>query len=618
MFDINKFRNEKPNNTRYERRIEALKLDEKSTKSIENVVGGALSNIENNVKSFVIYGEPQSGKTEMMIALTAKLLDKGYQIVIILMNDSVQLLDQNLERFQRSGLDPSPKKFSEILDPSVAIGKTQWVIFSKKNSKDLRKLIDKLNGTNGRVVIDDEADYATPNSKINKREKSKINELTGELIGQDGIYIGVTATPARLDLNNTHGNYNDKWLDFLPHPTYKGQDVFFPTPLSSLQYILKLLPDQGDQPKYLRNALFGFMVNVSFLNKFFNESEKNYSILIHTSGKKVDHAEDYKQIVKILDVLRNEEHKKYPKYLENIWRIAQERYPGYEDDVIKYIVGNKDRNNIVVMNSDKEKNVSDNKSATSPSTLFTIVIGGNIVSRGVTFDNLLSMFFTRDVKHKFQQDTYIQRARMFGSRGNYLKYFELSIPETLYLNWHKCFIFHRLSLESRRTGNGSPVWLEDNKVSPVSSSSVDRTTVAMHSGEMSFEKFDYEQELINVIMSENSTNNLEKLKGLSDLLSEKCLPKYLINYIENFSPVGDNSILIHNASSIVDWKDAIQSEIRRPRGFIGSSELNQEKYPNAIHHIKIFYNSENKARLFYKYVGKIKFIKNLKTTSDNQ
>jgi len=70
------------------------------------------------------------------------------------------------------------------------------------------------------------------------------------------------------------------------------------------------------------------------------------------------------------------------------------------------------------------------------------------------------MFFTRDVKHKLQQDTYIQRARMFGSRGNYLKYFELTIPKNLYLDWQTCFIFHRLSLEARKQNKTSPVWLD--------------------------------------------------------------------------------------------------------------------------------------------------------------
>ena len=76
------------------------------------------------------------------------------------------------------------------------------------------------------VVIDDEADYATPNAKINQGTKTRINELVGQLIGTDGYYIGVTATPARLDLNNTFKNDTEKWVNFPPHSKYTGQDLF--------------------------------------------------------------------------------------------------------------------------------------------------------------------------------------------------------------------------------------------------------------------------------------------------------------------------------------------------------------------------------------------------------
>jgi hypothetical protein len=70
----------------------------------------------------------------------------------------------------------------------------------------------------------------------------------------------------------------------------------------------------------------------------------------------------------------------------------------------------------VVLNSERDRTAAGDN-ATEPSSPFTIIIGGNIVSRGVTFPNLLTMFFTRNVRHKLQQDTYIQRARMFGARG---------------------------------------------------------------------------------------------------------------------------------------------------------------------------------------------------------
>src|SRR5581483_899114 len=177
MFNLDELKKETTTNNRYERRLANLVSQSLEVGRIKTVVENAISNIRDTQKSFVIYGEPQSGKTELMIALTAKLLDIGFKLVIVLLNDSVQLLGQNLERFQRSGISPSPKKFSEVLPPEVTIGEHQWVIFCKKNSKDLQKLLEKIDGHPNRVIIDDEADYATPNSKINKKEKSKINEL---------------------------------------------------------------------------------------------------------------------------------------------------------------------------------------------------------------------------------------------------------------------------------------------------------------------------------------------------------------------------------------------------------------------------------------------------------
>jgi hypothetical protein len=122
------------------------------------------------------------------------------------------------------------------MDPSISLKVGQHVIFCKKNTHDLRKLNEKLSSVTSKVIIDDEADYATPNAKINKGEVTKINELVGQLLGDVGIYIGVTATPARLDLNNTINNNNEVWVDFPPHNEYTGQDVFFPLDHAPNQY----------------------------------------------------------------------------------------------------------------------------------------------------------------------------------------------------------------------------------------------------------------------------------------------------------------------------------------------------------------------------------------------
>ena len=289
--DIEHFRGLSAAKNRYEQQLNRLTQANKQTSCIEIAVSKATTNLAENVRSFVIYGEPQSGKTEMMICLTAKLLDDGYNVVVHLLNDSVQLLQQNLERFQRSRLPPAAKNFAEFLDPSITVESGQHIIFCKKNANDLSKLIEKTRLIRNKVIIDDEADFATPNAKINKGDFTKINSLVGALIG-DGIYIGVTATPARLDLNNTFENDNERWVNFPPHVEYTGQDVFFPIDTFPT-YRRTLLPDTGDGPRFLREALLRFLATVAYIN-LNSPSETNFSMLVHTSGIKIDHKADKK------------------------------------------------------------------------------------------------------------------------------------------------------------------------------------------------------------------------------------------------------------------------------------------------------------------------------------
>jgi superfamily II DNA or RNA helicase len=215
----------------FQRQINRVQKVTGHTQSIEYTVNKASDSIKNGVRSFVIYGEPQSGKTEMMICLTAKLLDDGYKNIVILINDNIELQNQNLERFRKSGLSPAPKSLQEIKKAEALKNTFNTVIFCKKNAKDLKVLNDRLRNINRRVVIDDEADFATPNSKINSLDQSKVNKLVDDLLDTDqsSIYIGVTATPARLDLNNLFENSKSDWVYFKPYPEYSGHDTFFPT-----------------------------------------------------------------------------------------------------------------------------------------------------------------------------------------------------------------------------------------------------------------------------------------------------------------------------------------------------------------------------------------------------
>ncbi|WFP63678.1 Z1 domain-containing protein [Mesorhizobium sp. WSM4904] len=573
-FDISRFSNRPGTMGQYERQLQRLRSAGKEVVAVESAVRDALRNLQKlQGRSFVIYGEPQSGKTEMMICLTAKLLDEGFNFIVHLLNDSVDLLGQNLGRFKASGLAPAARNFSEIIDPAVVLKGQSHVIFCKKNGADLRKLLEKIGRVKGIVVIDDEADFASPNAKVNKGEKTKINKLISDLIGPDGYYLGVTATPARLDLNNTFDNDSNLWVDFPPHSKYTGQDTFFPLD-GGVKYYQTLLPDSGSDPRHARKALFGFLVNVAYLNLYVNSHEKNYSILIHTSGKKADHKTDWANAHGALTTLIQRSSADFEKYTKQIWTLSRERFPDADSDSItSYVLDNITRHSIVVLNS--ERDWKDNSSAaTSPTSLFTIIIGGNIVSRGVTLDNLLSMYFTRDVQHKIQQDTYIQRARMFGSRGEYLNFFELTIPQGLYLDWHRCFVFHRLALAAIKEGLGSLVWLGDTRIQAVSSASIDHSTVDLDRGEMAFSLFPFSDQITQVINGSGSV--FERMEQLAAALGPTAFPDYLLRYIRGTSSGLKTAVAIHDPISIAgytDGPDIDKDQILRKRGFIANPSL---------------------------------------------
>jgi Z1 domain/Type III restriction enzyme, res subunit len=590
---------------RYQTQLNRLNAIGKQTSCVEAAVSSACETLQSGTTSFVIYGEPQSGKTEMMICLTAKLLDDGYRVVVHLLNDSVQLLQQNLDRFQRSRLSPAARNFSDVIDPEYSLLTGFHVIFCKKNASDLAKLNQKLEKVRDKVIIDDEADFATPNALINKGDVTRINALIQQLISHDGVYIGVTATPARLDLNNTFDNDNEKWVNFPPHEAYTGQDVFFPLN-QEVAFSLQALPDTDDSPKYLREAIFRFLVRVAALN-LATGADENFSMLIHTSGKKLDHRSDKKPIDDVMNALADVHSKKFESYTNQIDKLASALYGNDQAArILAYIVRHCDQTTTIIMNSERDKNV-DFKSATSPAAMFTFVIGGNIVSRGVTFDNLLSMFFTRDSKHKIQQDTYIQRARMFGSRKKHLPYFELTIPEQLYLDWHRCFVFHKLALEAIKTKKGSPVWLADHRIAAVASSSIDKANVDLDRGEMSFPIFNYSDEVKRIVRETN--NPLACLKELQGEIGADALPDYLIHYVQRVLPSGPNSIAIHPSLTVENMRDADKANISRDKGLFGQAK---RAFPDALHHFKIFFNAQDKARLIYRYNGNISFIKNVK------
>jgi hypothetical protein len=142
----------------------------------------------------------------------------------------------------------------------------------------------------------------------------------------------------------------------------------------------------------------------------------------------------------------------------------------------------------------------------------------------------------------------------------------------------------------------------------VANSSIDRSTVDLDKGEMSFGLFDYGPEVELALASQKPS--LDKMEALVDVVGDAAFPKYLRSYIQRVSPQGSDSVAVHEPISIAGYTDADKDRIYRKKGFIGKNQMRRAKSPNAVHHIFVIHNGHQKAKIFYKFEGSIQFIRN--------
>ena len=277
-----------------------------------------------------------------------------------------------------------------------------------------------------------------------------------------------------------------------------------------------------------------------------------------------------------------------------------------------YVTENITSTNIGVLDSEGKKNLSSTKDfSEEPVHTFTVTIGGNIMSRGITFKNLLSMFFTRNAK-KMQQATYQQRARLFGNRPDYMmSHFTLTITDELFEDWWEIFSLYELYLVSARAGR--PIYPQTSDKIAVPYASIDKSTVSVDRGSLSLAKRKYTSEFDNLIKDYydkkiNIFTFLDKVSAMTDPLMEK----WFVDYLNKVAPSEDDYVLHESGKTIEErYKDADSVNISRTKGGIFSSRM-IEKYPEKSIHLWPVKNNEGEVRLWYKNTvsDKVTWLKN--------
>lgn len=353
------------------------------------------------------------------------------------------------------------------------------IIVCKKENQNLKHLLklftekSPLLKEKRILVVDDEADFASRNyiSKFGNTRLAKLSNLIEQIVNIPYYcrYLQVTATPYSLYLqpdgyieleNGKAMPWRPRFTTLVPvHDKYIGGDHYYvlsknqDSMYSHLFYPVepKCIEVLGKRNvRYLKNCLSStnitgiryaiisyFMATaIRKLQEEANGKIYRSSGLIHVEVAKKNH-QWQKELV---DAIISEIHKEFTKEKISDMRIINILDKAYEDyflsnkkgkseNLISVDIPSKEKvieymreifrtvdYNISVVNSDDDVSTMLNEEGQLKlSHTVNIFIGGSILDRGITISNMLCFFYGRNPK-KFQQDTVLQHARMYGAR----------------------------------------------------------------------------------------------------------------------------------------------------------------------------------------------------------
>lgn len=438
----------------------------------------------------LLYGRVQSGKTVAMIAFCAAAIDNGFRVIVVLTSDFVKLVEQTADRF--TALD-GPLIKNALLSDSwnddsehvrSQIGKHGIVFICTKNKARLASLVDFLHevGAAGfpALVLDDEADQATLDTTVGARSSGRakvplqsstiyrkaVEDDEGQSIRQTlrhHVFLQVTATPYALLLQNVDNPLRPTFTHLLePGDGYTGGEEFFDVkhveggepPLVSIDEGESAEIDACDAdspPIGLQQALAFFVVAAAAQNLLDPSSiSLGQNFLCHTSQKTADHARLATLIRNYLNRL-NVDLESGDETRETIMRLhwahteLKRTLPNAPEmgEILARVRKRLPRREVPVVNS--------SQSPVEFGRQLNFIVGGNILGRGLTIDNLLVTYYLRRAKVS-QMDTVLQHARMFGYRRPIMPFTRVFVPDALGARFHFIHIAER-NLRRQLAGN---------------------------------------------------------------------------------------------------------------------------------------------------------------------
>lgn len=396
---------------------------------------------QNQEDCLLITGQVQSGKTKHIIEIIKEAITKyKFNLIIVLGGYNNKLLNQTQERFEKELKDINTKDSKAFEFQTVKWNNKIEMLFSNniynvlkniENIKHLLTLIKNIKFKNSRILfIDDEADFFSIKNQKNSNDSKKIYDYLKEIYNNiktnfpNSLYINVTATPYANIINNYDNDFGVNALYSLPiNDEYKGYNYFQENKEKHFIIDENLFFTKDDNQKYINVITFWLMLSILYFKNNGNESE----LIIFNDINKEEHK-------KIENIIKNKILYNKEFFIKSFYEI-KEKYSylkGINEsnflEMLCYIQDNLE-DSIIVLNS--ENNIENNSSSK-----LKIYIGGILLSRGLTFKNLILEYFGYDSNMTY--DTLLQRCRWFGYRNNILDYMKIICKNTIIENLNDC------------------------------------------------------------------------------------------------------------------------------------------------------------------------------------
>lgn len=410
----------------------------------------------------LVIGYVQSGKTLSFTALMALARDNGYRLVVVIAGIATNLKSQSERRLAKDlGLDEAERAWVHFENPSLDKGDARSiqnaldmlsdprmpphkrravVVTVLKNHTRLGNLVAvlgqlKLSGV-PTLVIDDEGDQASPNTKASQNRKTGRKEMspTYEWIMKikatlpHHTFLQYTATPQANLLIGIADVLSPSFAELLtPGSGYVGGEEFFsahPPLVSTIPS--SEIPSPTNQvrrpPASLQSALRFFLLGAAVHT--LTKERGNRSMMVHPSQFTAPH-EDYKTWVQ-KTVESWTSYLKLPPSAPAFQACAKLFEPEYKSlaathkaipplrkliDVLQAVLLD---TRVVQVNSTEqgERDVKWQKND------YWILIGGQKLDRGFTVEGLTVTYMPRSIGTG-NADTLQQRARFFGYKASY-------------------------------------------------------------------------------------------------------------------------------------------------------------------------------------------------------